>query len=86
MSKLIKFEVKRFPAVRLIGKMVNMSINIEGDNAAVNLWSSMWQDGSMEFLRNMQERLTEERDTVGWIGDFDLQGNTCVYIAGVLTK
>lgn len=86
MSKLIKFEVKRFPAARLIGKKVRMSINPEGDNAAVNLWSRMWQDGSMDFLGNIGERLTEEMDTVGWIGDFDLQGGTCTYIAGILTK
>ncbi len=86
MSKLIRFEVKRFPAVRLIGKEVRMSLNPEGDNAAVNLWSRMWQDGSMNFLGSIPERLKEERDTVGWIGDFDYPGNTCVYIAGVLTK
>ena len=58
MSKLIKFEVKRFPAVCLIVKMVRMSLNPEGDNEAANLWSSMWQDGSMELLGNIPERLT----------------------------
>ncbi|MBP1755227.1 MAG: putative transcription activator [Firmicutes bacterium] len=86
MSKLIRFEVKRFPAVRLIGKKVRMSLNPEGDNMTTNLWSRMWQDGSMDFLGNIPGRLTEERDTIGWIGDFDLQGSTCEYIAGVLTK
>jgi hypothetical protein len=86
MSKLIKFEVKRFPAVRLIGKKVRMSLNPEGDNAAVNLWSRMWQDGSMDFLGNIPGLLTEEKDRVGWIGDINLQDSTCEYIAGVLTK
>ncbi len=86
MSKLIRFEVKRFPAVRLIGKKVKISLNPEGDKEAVKLWSSMWQDGSMDFLGNIPERLTEEKDTVGWIGDYDYQSSTCIYIAGVLTK
>lgn len=86
MSKFIKFEVKRFPATRLIGKLVRISLDPEKGQEAVNLWSSMWQDGSMEYLGSMPERLTKERDTVGWMGDFDLSGNTCEYIAGVLTK
>ncbi len=86
MSKLIRFEVKRFPAVRLIGKSVRMSLNPERDNEAVKLWSRMWQDGSMDYLGNIPERITEEKDTIGWIGDFDDQSSTCEYIAGVLTK
>lgn len=86
MSKFIKFEVKRFPAVRLIGKQVTMSLISGENNAADNLWSSMWQDGSMELLLNNPERFTAERDTIGWMGDFDLSGSTCIYIAGVLTK
>lgn len=86
MSKFIKFEVKRFPATRLIGKMVRMSLGPEKGQEAVDLWSSMWQDGCMDYLENMTERLTKERYTVGWMGDYDLLGNTCVYIAGVLTK
>ena len=86
MSKLIKFEVKRVPAVRLIGKQVKMSFEPGGNKAADNLWSSMWQDGSMEFLLNNTERFTAERDTIGWMGEFDSSGSTCIYIAGVLTK
>ena len=86
MSKLIKFEVKKFPAVRLIGKQVKMSFEPGGNKAADNLWSSMWQDGSMEFLLNNTERFTAERDTIGWMGDYDFSGSTCTYIAGVLTK
>lgn len=86
MSKLIRLEVKRVPAARLIGKMVRMSLDPEGYHAAVNLWSSMRQDGSMKLLENIPERLTEERDVVGWIGDYDFPGSTCTYIAGVLTK
>jgi hypothetical protein len=86
MSKLIKFEVKKFPAVRLIGKQVRMSLNPGGENAAVHLWSSMWQDGSMEFLKNIPGRLSNEPDTVGWMGDFDFPSSTCEYIAGVLMK
>ncbi len=86
MSELIRFEVKRVPAVRLIGKMVRMSSNPQGENEATKLWSSMWRDGSMEFLGNILERFTEERDTVGWMGEYDPIENTYAYIAGVLTK
>lgn len=86
MSKLIRFEVKRVPAVRLIGKQVQMSFEPGGNKAADNLWSSMWQDGSMEFLLNNKERFTAERDTIGWMGEFDPSGSTCMYIAGVVTK
>lgn len=84
MSKLIKFEVKKFPAVRLIGKAVQISLNAEGNAAAANLWGSMWQDGSMELLQNMTGRYTKEKDTVGWRGDYDTLSDTCSYIAGVL--
>lgn len=85
MSKLIKFEVKKFPAIRVIGKEVRISLKPE-DKRAVNLWSSMWQDGSMELLQNIPGRFVEERDTVGWMGDYDELSKTCNYIAGVLTN
>lgn len=86
MSKLVRFEVKRFPAVRLIGKMVKMSLDPAGSKAGVDLWSSMWLDGSMEFLQNHPERFAKEKDTVGWMGEYDPSNNTYVYIAGVLMK
>ncbi len=47
MSKLIRFEVKRFPAVRLIGKQVRISSEPGSNDEAVDLWSSMWQVGGL---------------------------------------
>lgn len=39
----------------------------------------------MEYLKNLPEILTEEKDTVGWMEDYDYPGSSCVYIACVLT-
>lgn len=86
MSKIINFEVWRFPAARLIGKQVRMDINSGPDNPAVAMWRSMWQDGSMELLNSLPCLLTKDPDTVGWRGDFNSQDNTFTYIAGVLAK
>lgn len=86
MSKLIKFEVQKFPASRLIGKQVNLSLNPGSENLAPALWQTMWQDGSMEFLKNLPGRSTPDPDTVGWMGDYDPETNSFVYIAGVLAK
>ncbi len=84
MSKIINFEVRRFPASRLIGKQVRMNINSGPDNPAVAMWQGMWQDGSMELLNSLPCLLTKDPDTVGWRGEFNLQDSTFTYIAGVL--
>ncbi len=86
MSKLIDFNVRRFPASRLIGKQVSMTMNPVPDNAASALWQNMWKDGSMEFLKKLPCLSTEDPDTIGWMGDYNWKSNTFVYIAGVLVK
>ena len=86
MSKVINFEVRKFPATRLIGKQVIMSMSPGPENPAVDLWQSMWQDGCMELLKSLPSLSTEDPDVVGWMGDFNLEDNTLVYIAGVLAQ
>ena len=86
MSELIKFEVKPFAAARVIGKLVDCSLNEGADNPVPGMWESMGQDGRLDFLKNMHERATPDPDMVGWLGGYNPESNSFTYIIGVLTR
>ena len=44
----------------------------------------MSQDGSLQVLRALSNRLRQEPDTVGWMGDWNSGDATYTYLAGVL--
>ena len=51
-SKLVKFEVVRFPGVRVIGKTVRHPVVVaEDDPTATDLWARMETDGSLAGVR-----------------------------------
>lgn len=86
MSTLINFEVKSFPAARLIGKPVTGSIKPGAENPVPSLWESMMMDGTLASLTAIPELATVDPDTVGWMGEYDSATGSFTYIAGVLTK
>jgi len=86
MSKLIKFEIKAFPATRMIGKQVACGLGEDAENPGPALWASMLTDGSLDFLLNLPQRSTLDRDTVGWMGEYNPASNSYIYIAGILAE
>ena len=86
MSELINFEVKPFAAARVIGRQAICPLNEGEYNPVPTMWESMKQDGSLDFLKNLPDRATPEPDTVGWMGEYNPESNSFIYIAGVLTK
>ena len=84
-SKLIKFDVVSFPKARVIGKSVNVNVDIGIDDHTIeDLWASMADDGSLEFLFNLPKHIGEKFDTVGWEGDFKPGDTKYTYLAGRL--
>ncbi len=86
MSTLIGFEIRAFPATRVIGKQVICGVGEDAENPGPALWESMMRDGSLEYLENLPQRATPDPDTVGWMGGYNPETNTFVYIAGILAK
>jgi hypothetical protein len=70
-NKSIGFEIRRFPATRVIGKQVICGLGEGSENPGSALWESMLNDGSLEFLMNLPQRATPDRVSVGWIGEYD---------------
>jgi AraC family transcriptional regulator len=57
-----------------------------GENPVPAMVGEMYASGSMAFLVNLPERATADPDTVGWMGDYDPESASFVYIAGVLAR
>jgi predicted transcriptional regulator YdeE len=86
-AKLVKFEVKSFSEVRVIGKSVIQKLDAGMDDSTItDLWKSMDNDGSLAFLSGLPKRLTQNPDTVGWMGDFKPGDGEFTYLAGILAK
>ena len=86
MSNLIGLEIRAFPATRVIGKQVTCGLGEDAENPGPALWDSMFTDGSLEYLMNLPQRATPDRDNVGWMGEYDPASNTYIYIAGILAE
>jgi predicted transcriptional regulator YdeE len=86
MSKLIRLEIRSFPATRVIGKQVACGLGEDTENPGTALWDTMLTEGTLEFLMNLPQRATPDRDAVGWMGEYDSTSNTYTYIAGILAE
>jgi len=82
MKTNISFEVVNFKAVRFIGK----EVTVGRKNPVPKLWEDMLNDGTIEFLQNMPERVSPRGDTIGWMGDYNPETREFTYIAGIFTK
>ncbi len=84
-SKLVRFFVQSFPAMRVIGKTVRVKEPTTLDDATItDLLESMGKDGSLDLLFSLPGRVSQAPDTVGWMGDFQPGGNEFTYLNGVL--
>jgi len=86
MSTIFRFEVRRFPATRVIGKQVAHSARPGAPNPLPALWEAMERDGTLSFLRGLPECSTPEPDAVGWMGEYDPETMGFTYLAGILTR
>ena len=85
MSKLIKFEVQKFKAARVIGKPITGSVKPDWKNPIPATWDTMYKDGSFDFLMGLPNRSSEHPDPVGWMGDYNPESQEFIYIIGLLT-
>jgi predicted transcriptional regulator YdeE len=84
-AKLLKFEVINFPNVRLLGKSIIVPLDIGiNDHIIEDLWKIIKENGSLDYLLNMTNKLVEDKDYVGWMGNFNPGDKQYTYIAGVL--
>lgn len=87
-SKLIAFEISPFSKTRVIGKSVIVKLDNEGsdDPTIPDLWAEMKDDGSLDTLLDLPDRVREDPDTVGWMGEYSQEDQEFTYLAGVLVK
>ena len=86
-SKLVRFSVQSFPGARVLGKSVRVKVDVGLDDRTIqDLWASMANDGSLDIVLALPERLAQTPDTVGWMGDFQPGDDAYTYLAGVLVQ
>lgn len=78
-TKFVQFKVDTFPKMRVIGKGVSLE-----DHTIEDLWASMAQDGSLDALARLPDRVEPQGDMVGWMGDFHPPDMHFTYLAGAL--
>ncbi|BCJ93698.1 hypothetical protein acsn021_12670 [Anaerocolumna cellulosilytica] len=82
MGNKIAFEVQNFKAVRFIGR----EVIVGKKNPVPELWKSILNDGTNDFLQSLPERVSPEGDTIGWMGEYNPKTKEFVYIAGIFAK
>ena len=89
MAEMIRFEMVRRPAMRMIGKQV--LVKAGDSNPVPALWSRCLMDGSLFTLESMRgwhapSPLIDTSETyVGWMGNWRSK-NVFLYLAGMLMK
>lgn len=84
-SRLARFTIQAFPAMRVIGKTIRVSepTTLE-DPTITDLWEMVNKDGSLELLHALPGQVSAAPDVAGWMGDFVPGGDHYTYLAGVL--
>ncbi len=87
MSELIKFEVKRLPNIKLVGKELryNMEAHMKGDNRIPAFWDKCFTDGTFSLLEK-QTSFIYDSAYVGVMLDWDNGDGDFSYIVGMLMK
>ena len=84
-AKIINFSVQQFPGARVIGRTVRTKDKVDIDDVTItDVLDAMRRDGSNDRLFALPGRLTEAKDTVGWMGDWKPGDEFFTYLAGVL--
>ncbi len=87
MSELIKFEVKRLPGIKLVGKELryNMEAHMKGDNRIPAFWDKSFSDGIFSLLEEQTDFIFDSA-YVGVMIDWDKGDGDFSYIVGMLMK
>ncbi len=87
MSELIKFEVKRLPSIKLVGKDLryNMEAHMKGDNQIPAFWDKCFTDEIFSLLEE-QTNFIYDSAYVGVMIDWDKGDGDFSYIVGMLMK
>jgi predicted transcriptional regulator YdeE len=82
MDNHVTFEVQEFSAVRFIGK----EVTVGKENPVPKLWEKILNDGTMDFLQNLPDRVSPPGDTIGWMGEYNPKTEEFTYIAGIFAR
>lgn len=87
MGELIKFNLKKLPSLKLVGKELryNMEAHMKGDNRIPTFWEKCFADGIFSLLEK-QVDLVYDNSYVGVMLDWDKGDGDFSYIVGMLMK
>lgn len=87
MGEIIKFEVKRLPSLKLVGKefRYNMEVHMKGDNRIPDFWDKCFADKTFLSLEK-QADFVYDNAYVGVMLDWDKGDGDFSYIVGMLMK
>ncbi len=82
MAEKVHFEIKDFPACRVIGKQIHVDCSKE--NPIPQFWDKCFGDGSCSRFEEMKEYYTQEHGLIGYMDNAD--ETTFDYIVGMFLK
>lgn len=87
MGELIKFEVKRLPNLKLVGKEIryNMELHMQGENRIPDFWDKCFADEIFLPLEK-QADFIYDKDYVGVMLDWNKGDGDFSYVIGMLMK
>lgn len=84
-AKVIEFKVVNFKGARVIGKSTTVKEPTTIYDLTINdLQDLMNNKGHYDFLLSLPNKITLNKDTVGWQGDFNPGDTSYTYLSGVL--
>jgi predicted transcriptional regulator YdeE len=87
MGELIKFEVKRLPSLKLVGKELryNMEVHMKGGNRIPSFWDNCFADETFSLLEKQADSIYDD-SYVGVMLDWYKGDGDFSYIVGMLMK
>jgi len=82
MSRLVNFQTKHMPAIRVIGKGIRMNMDMK-ENPIPALWEECFAKGTFKALEGMHGQIVE-KDYVGLICDWSKETKAYTYICGMI--
>lgn len=82
MSRLVNFQTKHMPAIRVIGKGIRMNMDMK-ENPIPALWEECFAKGAFKALEGMHGQIVE-KDYVGLICDWSKETKAYTYICGMI--
>lgn len=82
MSRLVRFQFRPLPAMRVVGKSISQLLNMQ-ENPIPAFWSACFADGTFKILESLSGHSIDDA-YVGLMCDYNSQDGKFTYFCGML--